>query len=319
MGDAPGLKTILKRGALVTAANWPVVLVQFVAEALFKLLLGVPVAGGILLVVFVVGHDLDDLLGGDVREMVASVFGALASRPTALAGFMAAMGIVLLGGSILMFITKAGTVATLVDAERHAGPIERPPLRWPQFQQAWRFNPDRYLAACRHFWRRYVRLGFLLLLVYGLSAGLYLAAVIAGYNLMGEREVVVWWTVIAALASTILVIWITLVNFVYLLIQMVVVSDDVSVRRAASRTLGFVQARTRYVAGVFLLVLTLVVVATGASLLATTALGLISFVPFVGLAVFPLQAIAWFVRGMLFQYLGLTALGSYLTLYRGHA
>ena len=124
---------------------------------------------------------------------------------------------------------------------------------------------------------------------------------------------------IAALASTILVVWITLGNFVYLLIQMVVVSDDVSVRRAASRTLGFVQARTRYVAGVFLLVLTLVVIATGASLLATTALGLISFVPFVGLAVFPLQAIAWFVRGMLFQYLGLTALGSYLTLYRGHA
>jgi hypothetical protein len=319
MGDAPGLKTILKRGALVTAANWPVVLVQFVAEALFKLLLGVPVAGGILLVVFVVGHDLDDLLRGDVRDMVGAVFGALASRPTALAGFMVAMAIVLIGGSVLMFITKAGTVATLVDAERHAGPIERPPLRWPQFQQAWRFSPDRYLAACRHFWRRYVRLGLLLLLVYGLSAGLYLAAVVTGYNLMGEREVVVWWTVIAALASTILVVWITLVNFVYLLIQMVVVSDDVSVRRAASRTLGFVQARTRYVTGVFLLVLALVVIATGASLLATTALGLISFVPFVGLAVFPLQAIAWFVRGMLFQYLGLTALGSYLTLYRGHA
>jgi hypothetical protein len=319
MGDAPGLKTILKRGALVTAANWPVVLVQFVAEALFKLLLGVPVAGGILLVVFVVGHDLDDLLRGDVRDMVAAVFGALASRPTALAGFVVSMAIVLLGGSVLMFITKAGTVATLVDAERHAGPIERPPLRWPQFQQAWQFNPQRYLAACRHFWRRYVRLGLLLLLVYGLSAGLYLAAVVTGYNLIDEREVVVWWTVIAALASTILVVWITLVNFVYLLIQMVIVSDDVSVRRAAARTLGFVQARTRYVAGVFLLVLTLVVVATGASLLATTALGLISFVPFVGLAVFPLQAIAWFVRGMLFQYLGLTALGSYLTLYRGHA
>src|SRR5918999_2109840 len=191
MGDAPGLKTILKRGALVTAANWPVVLVQFVAEALFKLLLGVPVAGGILLVVFVVGHDLDDLLRGDVRDMVAAVFGALASRPTALAGFVASMAIVLLGGSVLMFITKAGTVATLVDAERQAGPIERPPLRWPQFQQAWQFNPDRYLAACRHFWRRYVRLGLLLLFVYGLSAGLYLTAVVAGYNLMGEREVVV--------------------------------------------------------------------------------------------------------------------------------
>jgi hypothetical protein len=74
----------------------------------------------------------------------------------------------------------------------------------------------------------------------------------------------------------------------------------------------------RQIAGVFLIVLALVLVATGASLVATALLGLISFVPLVGLAVFPLQVAAWFVRGMLFQYLGLTALGSYLTLYRGH-
>jgi hypothetical protein len=324
MGDAPSLRIILKRGALVTAANWPVVLVQFIAESLFKLLLGVPVAGGILLVMLVVGYDLDELLVGDVRDMVTAVFTALASRPAALAGFIVAMTIVLLGGSVLMFVTKAGTVATLVDADRHAGAIERPPLRWPAFQHAFRFSTDRFLDACRHFWRRYVRLGLFLLLVYGLSTGLYLVTVVIGFSLMGEREgpeqgAMLWWTVSAALASTILVVWITLVNFVYLLIQMVVVAEDVSVRQAAARTLAFVQTRTRQVAGVFLVLLALVVVATGASIVATTALGLISFVPLVGFAAFPLQALTWFVRGMVFQYLGLTALGSYLTLYRGHA
>ena len=52
-------------------------------------------------------------------------------------------------------------------------------------------------------------------------------------------------------------------------------------------------------------------------LLATAALGLIAFVPFVGLAALPLQVGAWLVRGLLFQFLGLTALVAYLRLYRG--
>jgi hypothetical protein len=63
-------------------------------------------------------------------------------------------------------------------------------------------------------------------------------------------------------------------------------------------------------------VLSLVVVATIASMLATAGLGLVSFVPLVGLAVFPLQAAAWLVRGLVFQYLGLSALGAYISLYR---
>ena len=53
MHDAPGLKATLKRGALVAAANWPLVAVQFVAESTLKLLLAVPVVGGIFLVVLV--------------------------------------------------------------------------------------------------------------------------------------------------------------------------------------------------------------------------------------------------------------------------
>ena len=46
------------------------------------------------------------------------------------------------------------------------------------------------------------------------------------------------------------------------------------------------------------------------------ALGLIAFVPFVGLAVLPLQLLAWVFRGVVFQFLGLTSVGAYLRLYR---
>ena len=45
MTDAPPLRSTLKRGALIAAANWPLVVVQFVAEATLKLLLAVPVVG----------------------------------------------------------------------------------------------------------------------------------------------------------------------------------------------------------------------------------------------------------------------------------
>jgi hypothetical protein len=70
---------------------------------------------------------------------------------------------------------------------------------------------------------------------------------------------------------------------------------------------------------VFLVVFGLVVAATLASALAWSGVGLIAFVPLVGLAVFPLQLAALALRGLVFQYLGLTALGTYITLYTGHA
>jgi len=42
------LKLLLKRGALLTAANWPVVAIQFVAETTFQVLLAVPIIGAAL-------------------------------------------------------------------------------------------------------------------------------------------------------------------------------------------------------------------------------------------------------------------------------
>jgi hypothetical protein len=67
-------------------------------------------------------------------------------------------------------------------------------------------------------------------------------------------------------------------------------------------------------------VLALVIVATGASVLATGALSLIGFVPFfgpfLGLAVMPLSLLAWAMRALVFQYIGLSSVVAYLTLYR---
>ena len=62
-----------------------------------------------------------------------------------------------------------------------------------------------------------------------------------------------------------------------------------------------------------------VILATAASILATAALGLIAFVPLVGLAALPLQLIAWLVRGLVFQFIGISALVAYLRVFRGGA
>ena len=69
-------------------------------------------------------------------------------------------------------------------------------------------------------------------------------------------------------------------------------------------------------ARMFLIILALVVGATLVSALAWSGVGLIAFVPLVGLAVFPLQIAALIVRGLAFEYIGLAAAGAYLTLYR---
>jgi hypothetical protein len=62
------------------------------------------------------------------------------------------------------------------------------------------------------------------------------------------------------------VCWITIVNFVYLLMQIVMAADDCSVAKAWPRVGTFVRQQRRGVMGVFGVVLALVVAATGVSL-----------------------------------------------------
>ena len=124
---------------------------------------------------------------------------------------------------------------------------------------------------------------------------------------------------VTAAASIVFVAWITAVNLLYLLAQIVMAADGCGVGVACRRAVGFVRRAPRTVLGVCAVSLGLVVLATAASLVAATALGLISFVPFVGLAVLPLQLLAWVLRGLVLQYISLASVGAYSTLYRGHA
>jgi hypothetical protein len=316
MIDAPPLRTTLKRGALVAAANWPLVVVQFVADSTLKLLLAVPVIGGIVLVVLLLEANVDELLAGDVRQIVAAVFSTLRQNPAALIAFSISFGIVVLGGSALTFVVKGGTVALMAKAESLAGPIERPPLRVQAIRRAGVVSIEGYLDGCRRLWRRYLRLGACLLIAYTLTALAYLGFMVGGFRIADNIGLLLSWTVGAALGSSALIVWVSLLNFFYLLTQMVIAVDDVGVRTALARALGFVRRSMREVAGVFGVVLLLVGIATVGSILATTGVGLVAFVPLVGLAVLPLQVAGWLVRGFVFQYVALTALSAYLTYYR---
>ncbi len=316
MAHTPGLKAALKRGALIAAANWPLVIVQFVTESVLKVLLAVPIVGGAFLVALLLDTSLTDLLSGDVRDIVTSILSALMASPVALTAFIASGLLVLVCGSMLTFVVKGGTVALLAEAERVAGPIDRPPLRLESLRRASVVAIDPFLDGCRRLWRRYLRIGFGLLLMYGITAAVYVAIVFGGYALVGNSAVLLGWTVTAAAASSVLIVWITLLNFFYLMTQMVVAIEDVSVRKGVVMALAFVWGHLREVAGVFGVVLVTVVIATAASILATAGLGLIAFVPLVGLAVLPLQLAAWLVRGIVFEYVALAALGAYLSHYR---
>jgi hypothetical protein len=316
MISTPGLKAALKRGALIAAANWPLVIAQFVAESSLKLLLAVPIVGGAFLVALLLDASLTDLLRGDVREIVTAIISALTASPAALAAFVASTLLVVVGGSVFTFVVKGGTVALLAEAERVAGPIERPPLHLETLRRASVVAIDPFVAGCARLWRRYVRIGLGLLVVYGLTAVAYLAFVFRGYALAANPAFLLVWTAAAALASSVLIVWITLVNFFYLMTQMVVAIEDVSVRTGVRLAFRFVWGHLREVAAVFGVVLLMVIVATAASILATAGLGLIAFVPLVGLAVLPLQFAAWLLRGIVFEYVALAALGAYLSHYR---
>lgn len=311
MTYARSLKLLLKRGALVAAANWPVVLVQFVANTVFNALLAVPVAGGVLLVMLLVGAEPADLLRLEYREVVPALIATLLAHPLALAAFLAALGLVAAGGSILLFAVKAGSLTVLTAGEIAAGHIEHPPLHLSALTRANAFAVDRFTTGLRRLFPRYLSLGAML-------AAAYAVVVIAyGFVVFGPPLIAAFdGPVIVTLASLWLIGLITLVNFLYLLTQIVIAADDCRVDEALSRVGRLLVREGRTIVGVLAAILALMVLTTAASVLATAALGLIAFVPFVGLAALPLQVIAWLVRGVVFQYVSLAGAAAYLRLHR---
>jgi hypothetical protein len=287
------------------------VIVQFVADTLFKTLVVVPVLGGLVLVALVAGGNPFDLIRfDDLTQTISAMVGVLLAHPIALAAFLTALGVILAGGSVLMFAVKAGSVTVLLAGDRTAGAIEEPPLRMSALRQANQATFERFIGGVRRLFPRYLRLGIALTIVYALIAGAYLAFLF-GPAIPDALAGPITTTV----ASLTVIVLITLANFLYLLTQIVIAAEDCSVMEALPHVARLIRRRTKALAQVLLAILSLMLMATGASILATTALGLIAFVPFVGLAALPLQVFAWLVRGVVFQFVGLTGVATYLRLH----
>jgi hypothetical protein len=302
-------KLALKRGALVAAANWRVTLIQALADSLSKLVIAAPLVAGTMLVALVVGAEPGTLLTLEPRELAATILALLLSRPLVLTAFAAAMAVAVIGASLFVFLVKGGTVAVLVRGERVATDLEQPPLRPERLSEASVFSIELFTQSATALFPRYARLGAVLMSVYLASGAAYVTLLFARTRL-GDGLAITFLLTVGFVG------WITVVNFLYLLVQVVIAADDCSVLTAAKRVVAFLRASRWSVVGVFLAILALVVFATIASLLATAALGLVAFVPLIGLAVLPLQLLAWLLRSLVFQYIALTSVGAYLKLYR---
>src|SRR5262245_14700196 len=119
---------------------------QFVAETTFQVLLAVPVIGAAILVAVLLGADLADLLQGSIRDMFTTIASTLMAEPVALVAFILAFSLVLLGGSLLMFVVKGGTVEVLVAADAGSGAVEHEPLTFELLRGSSRFTLDRFMA-----------------------------------------------------------------------------------------------------------------------------------------------------------------------------
>lgn len=313
--------SVLARAALIAAGCWPVVAIQFVAESVFKLLVAVPIVGGALLSAILLGRSAGDLTGGDLSDTVTTVIEVLLAHPTALVAFVGALLVVVVGGSGLMFLLKGGTVTILLEAESAAPWLASRAVPggsgvYAVFRGGSRFSVDRFAAGARRLARRYLKLGLVLMTVYGIIAALYLAVVLGGYRYAGNRALFLGWAMVVAVCSGVLVVAITVVNLLYLLVQIAIALTDRGIRAAFADVLGFLRADIRDVAGVFLVILGVVLILTIASISATAALGFVSVVPIAGLVALPLQLVGWVLRSLLTQYTGLVALTAYATLLR---
>jgi hypothetical protein len=313
------LKLLLKRGGLLAAANWPIVVIQFAAQTTFQVLLAVPIIGAAILVAVLLGGDLANLLEGSMREIFTTIAGALVSEPFAFASFIVAFLIALFGGSVLMFGIKGGTIEIMLVANDTVGPLENQPLTLRSLGEAARFSIARFVTGCSRLFRPYLRLGFALMIAYVVTGAAYLAFIVYGYQAAGDGILFIGWTFLAAVATLGLFLWITTINLVYLLLQIAIASGHARLGDAIREVARFARVEFRELSGIFLIVLGMIVAAWMASALAWSGVGLIAFVPLVGLAVFPLQLAALLLRGLVFEYIGLTAMGAYVSLYRRYA
>lgn len=303
----------------MTAANWQILLVQFVSVSIFRLALAVPVVGGAFMVAVLAEADIRQMFADGLRPAAALVFASLLDRPQALWAFIAAVGVVAVGGGVFLCLAEAGVLGTLARGERASGDLHRSPLRLDAMRGAAVFSIETFQQAVGRLGRRFVVLGAGLYVGYAAIA----AGVIAAMAIAGDVAARVEWSAVvpltAMLVTALALVAIAVLQLAHALLQAVVATDDCRLSAALGRVRVFFLHDARQVLGVFGVVFALVVLATAASVLATAGLALVAWVPFVGLAVVPLQLAAWLVRGVVFHYMDLSAWSAYQSQYRRYA
>jgi hypothetical protein len=316
LGGLP-LRASLTRGALIAAANWPLILIEFVALSLFQSALAVPALGGAFVVAVLAQADVAGLLSQGLRPALALVAAALVSSPVTLWAFLAAVGVVAVGGTVVLSVVQSASAAVLVEGERRAPEsLHRPPLRWAALQQTHVYDPEALFAGIRRHGRRFVVLGVWGCVSYTLVGAA--ATGVGGLALMatGLDGWAGLWPLALTMVIALGVLAASVVNLVWTLVQVVVATEDCRLRVAVRRVRGFLLADARQVAGIYGVVLSVTLAATATSILATAGLALVAWVPVVGLVVVPLQIAAWLVRGLVFHYVDLSAWAAYQSQFR---
>jgi len=310
------LGAALKSGTLITAANWPVILIDFTIESFYKLALTIPVLGGALAVAAIVGTDIGAMLEEGVRAAADTVVGSLSTAPIALTSFLVALAVIALGGALLMYAVKIGTLAVLVGAERRAPDVHAHPVSQELMRRAGGYSLQAVYDGIRRFGRR----ALVLALGFGLAdlllGVLYLLVMGYGLSLAMRLTWLPAWPLLVIVATTVGVVAIVGTNLAFDLLRVIVVTDDCSIPTAFRRLARFAIEDSRQVVGIFSVIGGVMIVATAASILAAAGLAAVAWVPLLGVVVVPLQAAAWIVRGLIFQYLSLASLVAYETQYR---
>ena len=316
MSPALTLRAAITRGALVSLANWQIIVTDFVLESLFKFAVAAPVVGGAFMVAVLLDVDVGSLLGDGVATAADRMLAPLGQAPVALAAFLAALAVLSVGGAVLMFVAKAGTLSVLVDGERSAGEVQRSPLRQNVLRSARAFSIEEVLAAATHFRSRAAALAAWLGGAYFTVCIGYLLIVGYGFQWAAASGWSQAWPLLVLITTSAGVVTLTAANLIFDLVRVVMINDDCSLRAAWRRVRIFLLADSRQVLGIFGTMAVVLVVATVASIMVTAGLALVAWVPLAGLIVLPLQAAFWIVRGLFFQFAGLTTLSAYQTQYR---
>ncbi len=313
MDDAPRLRSLLLRGSVVAAANRPVVVGQAIAESVVKVLAGIPVAGAAVLLLLIVPGALP--VTGPVADSAAAVLTALATVPAALAGVALSALVAALGGIAFGAVVKAGTVTVIVAGEARARPLAGP-LRPGELAAAHAWSKARFMDGCARFGPRFVRLALGFAILQGATALAYATAVVQAYRGFVSMSAS-WWIAPAVVAVSVTALAIAIAaELIYRLAQLALVIGDTGAGPAVRSAVAFVRRDALIVARICVAALILSTLAFVVTLIAAAAFGLVSFVPVAGVAVLPLQAAVWVVRGLMLPFIELAALAAYAAAYR---